>query len=688
MPKYLGKILVVTEPELVPRFHPTYNALKLKLYRDEKRGYGYERAMRGGNFRELLVKFDSLPKRIQEAIGDPRILENPLQLYYKELGTVDDYYNDFTYPDGKYLRQVTLDKQIINANVLLAVLKLEITRINERIAKNSSAPKKGILSTLYTDVHNFNAILLKQYEYQHTLNSNEISFRRQFKAFKDAYSKSEKEAFKSLIKDANGKGRNNAKKRNDKTDKLLMDLFAGRDWKPNPTQVAKEYEAFLNGYIEVIDNETGEIYEAKDYPELSSSAITSFLAKWEVKIGTHAKRSGNRQQLLQDFIPYESMERPTLAGSIISIDDRQPPFWYEKGKRMWWYIGIDLASEAIVAWSYGKTKEELIKNFYKNMVTNFDNWNVQLPAELECESSLNSSFKKTFLKDGTMFEKVNIHANSARSKMIERFFRDMRYELEKNNIGWIARPFAKDEANQASTDKKTIVPYKKLVEQCFSNIMLWNNMPKKGTTIGRFDYFLQNQNPDLRQTNYKSFVQHLGTKTISSCNAGIVKLQRSEWLLGDKGTIYTGEKLINLLKQVEGKDINLCWLDDDNGKVYKALMYDRKEERYIGEVLSKPKSARAFKEETEEQRKNRTLMAKYRNTVTSFMQVQKNNINKVTVIDNRPITVSSTFTIPGVTMPKIKDNEETEVLEEFEDDFSYTPKQTSNKNSLEKAFGL
>ena len=437
--------------------------------------------------------------------------------------------------------------------------------------------------------------------------------------------------------------------------------------------------------MEVINKKTGEIYDPKEYPQLSNRAITTFLNKWDVKIGTHAKRSGNRQQLMQDFIPYESMERPTLAGSIISIDDRQPPFEYEKGKRMWWYIGIDLASEAIVAWAYGKTKEELIKNFYKNVVINHHNWNVQLPAELECESSLNSSFKNTFLRNGAMFEKVNIHANSARSKMIERFFRDMRYELEKHQMGWLARPFAKNEANQASAEKKTIVPYDKLVKQCFSNIMLWNNMPKKGTTVGRFDYFLQNQSNELFPTNYKSFIQYLGTKTTTSCNAGIMKLQRSEWLLGDKGAIYTGEKLINLLKQVESKTIDIYWLDDENGKVFKAMIFDRKENRYICEALPKPISARSFKEETEMHKNARKIMAKYRNTVTNYMQIKKKAIDPLIVIDNRPITVSSTFSIPGISIPKPTTNEPAELIEDNEEDFVYTPKKNT-PNSLQKAF--
>ncbi len=83
MPEYLGDILVVTEEELIPRFWNNYEALKKKLWRDEKKGFGMERAMRGDNCRKLLVKFDSLPKRMQEEIGAPRKPQHILQKYYR-----------------------------------------------------------------------------------------------------------------------------------------------------------------------------------------------------------------------------------------------------------------------------------------------------------------------------------------------------------------------------------------------------------------------------------------------------------------------------------------------------------------------------------------------------------------------------------------------------------------------------
>lgn len=640
----LGNIVALDVHDLVkPGLFPSYAALQKKLKRDEELDWGMRRVSRGGHCRKLLVNYDTLPKRYQQLIPDPRQPEHPLDAFYKTDMAAVTYYNDYTYPDGSYLLPETIEELIINASVLTALVQLEVARKNERLTKGGSL--RGIVSTLYTDVHNFNAFLLKNHNIQHTLNSSLRRFKEQYKAFKE-------QSYYGIIKDPEGKSKKNAQKRDERIEQLLRNLLAGRTHKPTPTEVANEYEAFLAGYIDIVNKDSGELYQPQDYKPISSRTITAFLATWDSKIGTDAKRNGtDRQPLIQKYIPSHRFEMPNLAGSLISIDDRQPPFHYNQNKdRMWWYIGIDLASEAIVAWAYGKTKKELILNFYKNLVANHNQWNFELPAEVECESSLNSSFKDSFLQDGAMFEYVTMYSNIARSKRIERFFRELRYDpaFEKSRMGWLARPFAKNESNQEGPRATTIIPYDILVKQCFQDIIQWNNMPKKGTNVSRFDYFMQNQNPNLNKTNYKSFIQHLGTARKSSCKAGQVQLNRSEWLLGDKGEIYTGEKLIGLLKQVERKDVKVYFLDDDKGTIIKAFAYDINDGRYICELLPIPKYQKSKKEKTEADRAAATLMSAYTNTVAAYQRTQKNTIEAVEVINHKPVTISNSFNIDGI----------------------------------------
>jgi len=680
MPQYLGETLVVTKNELVPRFWCNYDSLKRRLGTDEKRGYGLKRAQRGGGLETtLLIIFDSLPKRMQDEIGDPRKKKQPIEQFYKVEKEIVDYYNDYQYPDGSYLIPETVDQLIINASVLRAIVRLEAARESERIKMGDNL--RGIANTLYTDAHAFNAELAKEKygNVQHNLNTHLRRFKQQLNAFKE-------NSYYTLIKDAEGKTKNNALKRDDNVNKLLNDLFAGREHKPNATEVAREYEAFLAGYVEIIHNDTGEVYNPKDYKAIGNRTITNYLTSYESKIGTFAKRSGDRQKFMQEFIPYHSLEQPHFAGSMISIDDRQPPFWYDKGKRMWWYLAIDLASEAITAWAYGKTKEEMILNFYKNLVANYHEWNLPLPDALECESSLNSSFRDTFLQEGTMFQNVSIHPNSARSKRIERYYRTLRYEIEKEQEGWIARPFALSEANQAGPEPTKIIPYQTLVAKGFANIQTWNNMPnKQDPTISRFDYFLQRQHPDLKPTNYKSFIKYLGTKTDTSCNAGIMKLQGKKWLLGDAGEIYTGENLIRLLKAVEGKEIDIYWLSDSNGNVYKALVCDQKDGRFICEALPKPIGAKAPIEEKAHHKNATEIFHRYQATVTSYMQLQKNAIDKVTIIDHRSKTISTSFSISGFEKyVEPIDNYETTVppIEEDDEEMEFADNYYAKNNPL------
>ena len=639
MPQLLSNNTVAVHyTELVPRFWSDYRSLRRRLNIDDQKGYGIKVIQRGGGKdNKLLIDYDTLPKRYQQKIPDPRVAEHLLEPFYIVDRETQDYYHNYQYPDGSYLLPETIEDLIVNASVLKAAVKLEEARTRERMTKGGTL--RGIAKTVFEDVHDFNDYLMQHHGVKHSLNTTYKRFQQQLNAFKE-------QSYYGIIKDPEGNSKQNAMKRDEETHKLLRNLLAGRETKPSPSQVADEYNAFLAGYIDVINNDTGEVYNPSEYKKLSTRTITSFLSTWESKIGTDAKRSGDRQKLINQYIPYHSFERPVLAGTIISIDDRQPPFEFADGKRMWWYLAIDVASECITAWAYGKTKEELIKNFYRNLVANYQSWGIQLPAEVECESSLNSSFTDTFLKEGAMFEHVNIFRNNARSKIIERFFRDLRYQIEKSRIGWLARPFARDEANQSGPGKKQIIPYDILVKQCLKDIMIWNNMPKKGDTISRFDYFMQNQNPDLVPTNYKSFIQDLGTKQTTSCKAGIVHLQMKEWLLGDNGTIYTGEKLIRLLKQVERKTIDVYYLASDQGDVVKAMVYENG--RYICEILPKPKSMRGKKETTEDHAEAKTVMSAYTNTVAAYMRTQKNTIEQVTVINNKPITVSNSFSIEGL----------------------------------------
>lgn len=682
MPDYWNNILVATASELAP-FYSSINCLSVIIDQHKKRGYGIKRVQRGGRNTPMLIEFDSLPNHIKEKLDDPRKDKHILERYYKTDKETIDFYTTFKFNDESYIDDDIQERYITNASLLKALLALKEDMIREIITKCGVV--RNIYGTLLNDMISFKPVLKKKWDVEYSLPESERRLRGALNNFTTggAWNKITTIGYKSLI---SGKHKNeNAKKVDEQTIQLLNNIFSGQMHKPSYTEVAGQYDGFMNGYVEVINNATGEQYNPKEYKQIGEGTIENYLSQWENKIGNEAKRSGDRQKLLANYSPYHKLEQPKYAGSIISIDDRQPPFEYEKGKRMWFYNAIDLGSEAFTCWVYGKTKEGIILDFYRQLVRNYHDWNMNLPAEIECESSLNSSFSKTFLREGYMFEHVRIEANNARGKRIEAHYRALRYGLENKREGWLARPFARAEANQANNEKSPIIPYNELIKGCLKDIETWNNMPhSKIKDKTRWEVFIEKQHPDLKPTNYRAILPYLGYQTKTSCHVGSIRLQDDDYLLGDNGSIYTGTDLIELMKNVEGQNVQVYWLDDNDGNVFKALVYIGSQ--YICEALLKPGSTRAKIERTELSEQKRELMSRYKSTVDGFMTTQKRQLDNVTIIDNRPKTLNNNFSIFGDKKEIIPESE-VEILEEKqEDEFEYIPAENTYKSSLKDRF--
>lgn len=433
----------------------------------------------------------------------------------------------------------------------------------------------------------------------------------------------------------------------------------------------------------MVDNATGELYDPKDFKPLSPATIANYLHKWVNKIGTFAIRSGNRQRFMGQFKPHHSLDRPRYAGSIISIDDRQPPFKSLDGKRVWFYNGIDLGSEAFTCWVYGETKEGIITEFYRQLVRNYHEWGFHLPHELEAEMSLNSSFVNTFLREGAMFQKVRIEANNARGKRIERYYGALRYEYEKEREGWLARPHALKESNQQGVDvtKVPTVPYEDIINGCLTDIERWNNAPHAvHTDKTRWQVFCEMQNPELQPTNYLAILPHIGYRTQTSVKAGIIRLQRQEFLLGVDGKVALSDQLIQLMSRVEGQNIDVYWLDDNNGEVMKALVYIG--DQYICEAVQKPTYNRATIERTPQDENNRVIMSSYVASVEAFGRRVRQSIGSVTIIEQPKEEIPGAFRISG--KRRIQPQVEREAVElpqiEDVDDMDYTPISKSLKD--------
>jgi len=647
--------------------HP--NSLRMVSY------FSFNRMLRGhkiiplrsqGPGQPLLVRHDSLPAQWQnlavKAFGEPRkqVRKSWFERLYERDMQAFDFFSTYRFPKGNQaLSDEKVEEYTLNASILNTMQRMST---NRREYRNYLGNKeiRDLWSIVCVEAMDFG------FGRGHSLPSNHDRLRRLMSRYK-------KEKYLSLISGRHQN--NNARVVTPEIEMFLNALFADIQHKPHKEEVARRYEGFLSGYVEVINNETGEMYGPCDFPQLSVSTIMNYLRKWRNAIATEGIRSGDRQKLMAKFRPYHSMESG-LAGGLISVDDRQPAFEYEKGRRPWFYMGIDLGSEALTCWVHGKTKEGIILDFYRQMVRNYAEWGLNLPAELEGELHLNASYRDTFLQEGNMFQYVRIEANNARGKRIESYFRQLRYELEKKREGWIARPFAKDESNQAGPGEVPMIPYNEIIAGCLRDIETWNNTEHskiKGKT--RWEVFCETQHPNIRPTNYRAFLPHLGYITQSSCNAGIIKLQNSEFLLGDNGVIAVGAPLIHLMDKVEGRKVTLYWLDGNDGKVLKAYVYVG--DTFICEAIEKPIYHRARIEQTPQDLANRELMSKYVATIDGFSRRQREAIEPLTLIDNRPTTLNNGFKIRGLEryeasnaipelLPPVGDYDEPEYLELIE----------------------
>ncbi|MDP9076268.1 MAG: hypothetical protein M3O71_02495 [Bacteroidota bacterium] len=662
MPHEWNSRIVVTKEELVPNWYSSHN-LRTTIDRYKDRPIGIKALQRGGNGRIALYDFDTLPSHIQHGLGDPRDVKHVFEKYYRTDKEAVAFFRKFQFADGTYLSDEHQDRYIINSAVLKAIIcfRADVEKERKRKGQNNT----GITEVLRVHTIDFQKTLKVKHKDGHTLPESLKRFKEVLKGF-------ESKGYGSLV---SGKhGNDNSRKVYDTTLGLLESMFGKDTTKPTATDVHRAYEAFLSGTKEVINNTTGEVYNPEDFKKLSVTTVTGYLAQWQSQIATHGLRSGDRQKYMQVFKPHHSTDKPQFAGSLISIDDRQPPFKTHDGKRIWAYMAIDLGSEAFTTWVFGKTKEGIIKDFYQQLIRNYAEWGLNLPDGLECESSLNSSFVDTFLREGAMFQNVRIEPNNARGKKIERYFRELRYSFEKQREGWIARPFALSESNQTGSHDVPTLAYNQIIENCLADIQKWNNMPHSvHTHLTRWQVFEQMQNPNLKPTNYNSFLPHLGETTITHVKAGMMNFRNTKYLLGDNGEVCLGEKLISLMKRVEGQNVTIYWLNGNDDEVIKAIIYI--DGTLICEAVPQPKYNRAVIERTPQCLINYEIMCKYVATIDAFAKSRKRQIEAVTIVDNKPPT-KKTFVMRGLKQYNADEMPRGEMMPEPKDELEVLPPQS------------
>lgn len=269
---------VVTKEELVPRFWKKEDSLLKAIYRDTKKGVGMIKITGGGNGRELLIDFHSLPKVIQEEIGDPNSFEHILLNFYETDQEAYDFYTSYKFPNGNYILKHTQEKYITNANVFNALIKLKSARQTEWISKGKRTTR-GLMQSLCDDAKDFNPILETKFGVQHNIPSS-------LKHFKTAFKEYVNDGYISLVKDIKRNSTQNAKRVKDNDQEaMLRSLFRKHNNLDN-VQIQNIYNA---------------VADQLGWKQLSSSTVANYRAKWELTTysGSKGASAFNNKKLMQ-----------------------------------------------------------------------------------------------------------------------------------------------------------------------------------------------------------------------------------------------------------------------------------------------------------------------------------------------------------------------------------------------------
>lgn len=651
-------------------------------WKKKAKGHGYVTTT-GGNGRSSLIELKAIPEKyranIVAALGNPEASVNPLERYFTIDGVARQFYEAYKYPsNNKSLEPYQIERYTTNASVLNALVRLREFRTIETKMKGN--PKRDLKVGLANDAVAFNEVLKLKYNgIQHTLPQHPRKLNDKITQY------AHKDGGYGLLID--GRAQNtNAQVVTPEMLQLWNDMFAGQRHKPTHIEVSSKYKAFKAGKLQVINSETAELYDhtAECYREVSDSSVYNWLAEWTNRIGAFKARAGNRKIYMDRHTPSARMLRPSV-GAIISVDDFQPPFKWGSGEgnRMWFYIAQDLGSTAIVSWVYGDSKEGIISDFYRQLVRDYATMGLCLPYEIECEASLNSSFVNTFLAPGSMFSKVRVIPNKPRSKRIERTIRDLRLRMASKHEAFIPRHTATDENYQEKPGKQVYISKEEIVQLELSYIETWNNElhPDQDVypNMTRWEVFEQRQNPKLSPINWNGILPHLGHCTPTSMNHGRIRLQHLDRVVGFNGEVALGETLINVMNEIEGEEVNVFWLDDTEGNVLKAHVYNAAG-RFICEVLDDLPFHRSELDQTDQCKRNMGLYNAYEATVEGHANRLAKSINKVQLIEvEQPNTGSFKIAELRTKRKPSTDPMNPEILQSPEDDYIPAP---STKTSL------
>lgn len=608
------------------------------------------RLRRGGNGRQALVMFESIPDNYRSALKEiyPEGGVIQLQKWFRENYTLDAeartfYSSTFRFENGDPLPPEKIVEYTVNASVIRAVL---------RLMANTRALRRAQMGGRVQWDEMTAAVAYFKQEYGHTLPESTLRFRKKVSEFN-------RNGYAALI---SGKFQNqNSRKVNYKTERLILSLDSLPE-RPFNTTVAEMYNQFVCGELDVYDPETGELFDPEDFTDKNGDPI----ALSETTVANYLNNPKNRalRSKLHDtawdfnnkYRPHHNRKAPVWAFSKVSLDDRDLPRKMTDGNRVKAYYAYDVASGCVIGYAYNRLKTaDLFLDCVRNMFQLIDRQGWNCPAEVEVEHHLVNNFADGLIRAGVVFPFVRwCNPGNSQEKRAEHFNRTKKYGVEKRTQVGIGRWYSRLEANRPkvekvydelnNTYKEATYTFDQLVAEDIRAIAEYNNQlhpnQKLYPGLTRWQVLCENQNPNLSPVDKALLYRFIGERTRTSIRRNMYCTVRG---------VKFGLPSPELIGRLAPNDytVEAFYMPDDEGKVSEVYLYQ--DNNFIATCAPIGLYNEATAEQTEEDEQRYQEQSKY---VAQFdAMIRREKIRNVEVLPKQvlqeELTIETVGTEPG-----------------------------------------
>ncbi|MGC1471507.1 MAG: hypothetical protein WA775_02850 [Psychroserpens sp.] len=589
---------------------------------------------------EAYVSFYDLPidikRKCVEELGDPKevVVRNILEDYLLPDIEANRFFAQHRKPNGKAL--TTAEQRERASGVMVFNAIREVISDNAAFARAFGRKKTKMWQNIAEAVN-----MLDSDRWPFNLPGNPRSLRSKF----DKYLEEDYWAFIH-----GNEGKKNALKANDLVEKLIVSLYCLPN-KPYANSTHEDYIDFINGNIDVLDIQTGEVMERMDFYknglpiEISESTVRNILNKPKNQLLIKKYRDGSFDFHHKER-PHVNRTKAQFSMSKISLDDRD--IMHTKlndGTKVKAYYAYDTMSTAMIGKSHSKTKDhELYLDCIRDMFRFTTNLGLGVPMQMEVEHHLVKDFRDGLMKAGNMFPFVRwCNPTNSQEKRAERFIGAKKYGVEKDNNQNVGRHYSRRASNRITRQKIfdeendnykfAKASYKEIVAQELQEQIEYNNElhpdQKQFKGLSRLDVFIQNVNPDLPDLDRAQLARYVGLKRDTS-------IRRNQYVVVQYGKYQLESP--HVLDRLANNDLNVTayYLPNEENEVDEVFIYQN--DQLICECKPAPTFNEANAEWTDDDVQGYKDATKY---ISSFDKKIKDDtseqLSKLTIMKKRAV---------------------------------------------------